>query len=413
MSFLKSTPAIPEIYGSRSEIGLVRGHNEDNFAAISPLFVVADGMGGHEAGEVASAIAVETMLSAIPQKTDPQALSQAVVDANLAVIQAAADGRGKPGMGTTLTAATIFGDELVIAQVGDSRAYLLHDGALQRLTRDHSLVAELVHQGRITEEEARYHPQRSVITRALGSDPGMHPDIYSLNLSRGDKLMLCSDGLYSMVDDEQIAEVMRRESNPQACCDALVNDAISAGGLDNVTVIVVDPFARAGEDRSLPLPAYGGQDAGGAPGGSVPAAGASEAAQAPAAAAGAKKSHRGPILGAVAVLVVLALAVGGIFLYAQNSWFLISENDTVVLYKGLPGQIGPLRLAWVEEQTDIQTSKLASSTAERLDEGISVNTREEADDLLSSYRKTVEASKSSPAQQSDKDKQADDKQGQQ
>ncbi len=324
---------------------------------------------------MASAIAVESMLRDAPGNTDPDALDAAVRRANEAVIEAARDGRGKPGMGTTMTAATVTGDELVVAQVGDSRAYLLHDGALQRLTRDHSLVAELVQQGRITEEEARYHPQRSVITRALGSDPAMRPDVYSLNIVAGDRLMLCSDGLYSMVDDAKIADIMRTQPDPQGCCDILVNEAISNGGLDNVTVVVVDPLVQGGAPT-----AQGGA-------GAADGLGADGAGPAP------KKRWRAPLIGIAAVLVVLALAAGGVFAYAQNSWYLIAENGTVVLYRGLPGQIGPLHLSWVEETTDIRTGKLAASTAERLESGVSVGSREEADALLDSYRKTVDAEK--------------------
>ncbi len=386
MSFLKKTPKTCESYAARSEVGLVRGHNEDSFAVAAPLFVVADGMGGHEAGEVASAIAVESMLQAAPKHTDPDALDAAVCRANKAVIEAARDGRGKAGMGTTMTAATVAGDELVVAQVGDSRAYLLHDGVLQRLTRDHSLVAELVQQGRITEQEARYHPQRSVITRALGSDPAMRPDIYSLNVVAGDRLMLCSDGLYSMVDDAKIADIMRMQPDPQSCCDILVNEAISNGGLDNVTVIVVDPLV-AGDAAA----AQGGPSATEGLGQGGPGTAVASGTSSPKATS--KKRWRAPLIGIAAVLLVLALAAGGVFAYAQNSWYLIAENGTVTLYKGLPGQIGPLHLSWVEDKTDIQTSKLAASTAERLESGISVGSREEADALLDSYRKTVNAAK--------------------
>ena len=167
----------PQVYAARTDVGCVREHNEDSFIAATPLFVVADGMGGHEAGEVASEIAINTLLEKAPSSPDGEGLANAVRAANIAIISAAAQGVGRPGMGTTMTAAQIFDDQLVIAQVGDSRAYLLHEGTLQRVTRDHSLVADLVDQGRITEEEARVHPQRSVITRALGSDATVEPDI--------------------------------------------------------------------------------------------------------------------------------------------------------------------------------------------------------------------------------------------
>ena len=143
-------------------------------------------------------------------------------------------------MGTTCTAAMLEGERLVIAQVGDSRAYLLHQGKLQQLTRDHSLMADMIEAGQLTPEEARTHPQRSVITRALGSDPHLQPDLYEINVETGDRLLLCSDGLSTMVQDEDIESLMARTRDPQRCASQLVNAAIAAGGHDNVTVIVAD-----------------------------------------------------------------------------------------------------------------------------------------------------------------------------
>ena len=235
-------------FGSRTDVGCVREHNEDSYLVKSPLFVVADGMGGHEAGEVASKIAVTTMEAHAPKSTSPEALGAAVVKANEAVLRGAKDGTGKPGMGTTLTAAFVYEDEAVIAQVGDSRAYLLHNDQLQRITRDHSLVADLIEQGRLTEAEARFHPQRSVITRALGSDPNMQPDLYTLHVEEGDRLVLCSDGLCSMISDGEIEEILLDNPTPAQACDALVEEALIAGGLDNVTVIVIDPLGDPPSD---------------------------------------------------------------------------------------------------------------------------------------------------------------------
>lgn len=186
-------------------------------------------------GEVASEIAIQTLVENAPDTADGDALARAVVEANRAVIRAAVDGRGKQGMGTTMTAAVVDGVRLVVAQVGDSRAYLLHRGNLQRITRDHSLVADMVEAGEITEEQARVHPQRSVITRALGSDPRTLPDIYEMTLEGGDRLLLCSDGLSSMIEDDVIQSVLVRRCDPQLCANILVNEAIKAGGYDNVT----------------------------------------------------------------------------------------------------------------------------------------------------------------------------------
>ncbi|MFR4804420.1 MAG: PP2C family protein-serine/threonine phosphatase, partial [Eggerthellaceae bacterium] len=161
-------------------------------------------------------------------------------EANRAVIRAAHEGRGREGMGTTMTAAMLEGERLIIAQVGDSRAYLLHQGKLQQLTRDHSLMADMIEAGQLTPEEARSHPNRSVITRALGSDPHTQPDLYEINVETGDRLLICSDGLSGMVCDNEIESTLARVRDPQRCASQLVNEAIANGGHDNVTVIVAD-----------------------------------------------------------------------------------------------------------------------------------------------------------------------------
>ena len=192
----KSTPRTRKgaltSFGSRTDIGCLRDHNEDSLVVTPPLFAVADGMGGHAAGEVASEIAVRVLSELAPEHPDGEALGRAIEEANRAVIQAAREGRGRQGMGTTMTAAMLEGERLVIAQVGDSRAYLLHQGKLQQLTRDHSLMADMIEAGQLTPEEARTHPQRSVITRALGSDAHLHPDIYEINVETGDRLLILS-----------------------------------------------------------------------------------------------------------------------------------------------------------------------------------------------------------------------------
>ena len=352
----------PTAFAARTEVGNVREHNEDNLLATSPLFVVADGMGGHEAGEVASQIAVDVMAENAPDGPDSGALARAVCLANEAVMRGAADGTGRPGMGTTMTAALVCDDKLIVAQVGDSRAYLLHDGALQRITRDHSLVADLVAQGRITEEEARIHPQRSVITRALGSDPHMQPDTYRMRVERGDRLLLCSDGLSSMVDDAVIESILLTKSGAREACDALVDEALGAGGLDNVTAIVIDPLT---------------DDSGGASGGS----------------SGRRRRGRkrswAPLLWALAFVAVVAAAIWGFWTYAHNSWYLIDEDGVVVVCQGLPGEVAGVSFSWEVETTDIDTSLLAPTTASRLARGISVDSLEEAEALVEEYRATV------------------------
>ncbi len=242
--------------GARSDVGCVRPHNEDSYLVQSPLFCVCDGMGGHAAGEVASSIAVETIAKTAPQSADAARLAAAVEAANAAVIEAALNGLGKPGMGCTATCAYIENDTLAIAHVGDSRAYLLHEGTLIRVTRDHSYVEELVDAGEITADEARVHPNRSVITRALGSDPAMYADHFTLHIEEGDRLILCSDGLSSMIPDSDIENIATQSSTAQICVDNLVDAALAAGGHDNVTVVVVGPGRRRrhARDKTRPTP---------------------------------------------------------------------------------------------------------------------------------------------------------------
>ena len=408
MSFNFTKPTMPRSYAARSDVGSVREHNEDSYLVKTPLFVVADGMGGHEAGEVASNIAVTTMEAHAPKSTSPEALAAAVIKANEAVLRGAQDGTGKPGMGTTLTAAFVFEDEATIAQVGDSRAYLLHDGQLQRITRDHSLVADLIEQGRLTEAEARFHPQRSVITRALGSDPHMQPDLYTLHIEEGDRLLLCSDGLCSMISDEDIEEILLDNPAPAHACDALVEEAIIAGGLDNVTVIVIDPLGDPPsekdeedivEERVVGLPEDARADE------EEPAAPAAPVEAAPTQAAHASKSkpkkngkggkhhkpkHRGrmaPFIWALAFILILAAAGFGFYAFAQNSYFIIAENGVVNVYRGLPGEFAGISVSWLESQApDIDVSKLTPMVQSNLKNGISVNSLDEANEKISEFR---------------------------
>lgn len=411
MSFNFTKPTMPRSYAARSDVGSVREHNEDSYLVKTPLFVVADGMGGHEAGEVASNIAVTTMEAHAPKSTSPEALAAAVIKANEAVLRGAQDGTGKPGMGTTLTAAFVFEDEATIAQVGDSRAYLLHDGQLQRITRDHSLVADLIEQGRLTEAEARFHPQRSVITRALGSDPHMQPDLYTLHIEEGDRLLLCSDGLCSMISDEDIEEILLDNPAPAHACDALVEEAIIAGGLDNVTVIVIDPLGDPPsekdeedivEERVVGLPEDARADEEEP---AAPAAAAASVEAAPTQAAHASKSkpkkngkggkhhkpkHRGrmaPFIWALAFILILAAAGFGFYAFAQNSYFIIAENGVVNVYRGLPGEFAGISVSWLESQApDIDVSKLTPMVQSNLKNGISVNSLDEANEKISEFR---------------------------
>jgi serine/threonine protein phosphatase PrpC len=225
---------------ARTDTGRERSGNEDAAFARPPLFVVADGMGGARGGEIASRLAVEAFEAGLGAGDGIEGrLAARVREANARIYRAAQGERALQGMGTTLTAAYLAGDRVAIAHVGDSRAYLLRGDVLQRLTQDHSLVSELVRHGKLTEEQAAEHPQRSIITRALGPEPAVEVDTWSYPVRAGDVLLLCSDGLTSMVSEERISEIIAARRELSATAQELIDEANAAGGRDNITVVLV------------------------------------------------------------------------------------------------------------------------------------------------------------------------------
>jgi protein phosphatase len=221
-----------------SDVGRQRQGNEDNFFVRAPVFVVADGMGGAQAGEVASELAVEAFRDGLPGAVPSEGLVATIRTANRRIHDMSRSDAARQGMGTTLTAAYVAEDEVVIAHVGDSRCYLLRDGELTRLTRDHSLVGELVDRGKLTEEQAEVHPQRSVITRALGPEPDVQVDTERIAARAGDLFLVCSDGLTSMVREPALVDILRRPDPLPVLGRALIAAANDAGGRDNITVIL-------------------------------------------------------------------------------------------------------------------------------------------------------------------------------
>jgi protein phosphatase len=221
-----------------SDLGRQRQGNEDNFFVRAPLFVVADGMGGAQAGEVASEIAVRSFDADLPNGSRAEALVRVIEEANKRIHERARSDESLHGMGTTTTAAYVDEDEVVIAHVGDSRAYLWRGGELIRLTKDHSLVGELVARGKLTEEQAEQHPQRSVITRALGPEADVQVDIDIFPAKAGDLFLLCSDGLTSMVHEPKLRPLFEAADGLEALGKRLIDAANAAGGRDNITVIL-------------------------------------------------------------------------------------------------------------------------------------------------------------------------------
>jgi serine/threonine protein phosphatase PrpC len=289
-----------------SHRGRRRRHNEDAYVVQPPLFAVADGMGGAKAGEVASALAADAVQESGNDGESGEARVAALIEeANRRVFRRASEDREASGMGTTMTVALVEGDEVAIGHVGDSRAYLIRDGRLEQLTDDHSLVAELVRSGKLTPEEAETHPQRSVITRALGTEADVDVDTFSVQSAPGDLFLLCSDGLTSMVDDETILDaVERNRADLDQAAKALINAANRGGGEDNITVVFFEVDGGAEpeektEDTVITADSTENEDT-------------IDESDAQPAIAVVEPTRRGrvlPILGALAVLLIIAAVV--------------------------------------------------------------------------------------------------------
>lgn len=244
------------LHAARTDVGMIRSGNEDNFAVdlseTRGVFIVADGMGGHAAGEVASEMAVQIVLrdlNAVQNLTDAEAsgmVGNALQHANRSIHDRTVTEVDKQGMGTTASVLLVSGTRYLIGQVGDSRVYLLRDGALSQLTKDHSYVQEQVDLGNLTPEQARYHPYSNVITRCVGASPDVEPDLYSGEVKLGDVFLVASDGLTGMVDDRRLQQLLMARTVPERKVAALIAEANGRGGLDNITAIVVQ--VESGDD---------------------------------------------------------------------------------------------------------------------------------------------------------------------
>lgn len=340
-------------YAARTDVGLVRSHNEDSYLLASPVFAVCDGMGGHAAGEVASVIAVQTIAAHAPKTLDDVALGAAIEEANRAIIAAADAGEGKPGMGCTASAIMIEEDRMAVAHVGDSRVYLLHEGSLVRITHDHSFVEELVDSGQISADEARVHPSRSVITRALGSDPDMYADHFTIDVFVGDRIIICSDGLSSMVSDTELESVAVSCATPSQAADNLVSAALTAGGSDNVTVIVVDidDDGQALKSRKTILKRIG--------------------------------------LTAVGIVAALLLLGIAFIAFISSEWYLGINGETVGIYQGIPGTFMGMQTSSLVEETSVQVQDLPQTVQTELMRGIRTDSEESAHAAVESYRDQI------------------------
>ena len=396
------------VLGSATDIGQVREGNEDSLLIVEPLYAVADGMGGHRGGEVASTLALETVQQLFEQRRGT--LAEQVVEANRAVFERSRTDRSVSGMGTTLTAALVDGNRVHLAHVGDSRAYLFRGGALRLLTEDHTLVHKMVMEGEITAEEAETHPHRSILTRALGVDQSVLVDEGDIEVANGDRILLCSDGLTGMVADGQIREILTEAADPQEAVDRLVTVANRAGGIDNITAIVLD-FSDDGSgpdrdgteevphqptvERTAPQAAPPRRSDITIVGAPIPEPPSKTSARGPAPAssrtAGAGRRRARTLGTGVGVtLGLLVLGVVGLRLYLDMQWFVGVSGGRVAIFRGVPADVAGFELHSVVLETTIPAEEAESLALYRgLSEGITADDRDGADAIVEQIRQDV------------------------
>lgn len=402
--------------GAATDVGRVRQINEDRYLADERLFAVADGVGGHQAGEVASQTSVETLLRTFTEgEHTTEGLVAATEAANHAVWQLAQGSREKRGMGTTLTALAVVsegGDEqLALINVGDSRAYLLQQGELIQLTEDHSLVEELVRDGKLTPAEAQVHPQRSIITRALGMEPQVEVDSWEIIPFTGDRILLCSDGLTNELSDERIASTLRQLADPQEAAHDLVRQARAAGGSDNITVVVVDVVDDDGRSKKASAALAGATGAARPAPAPPPTVQATMEQSSPVAAPPAPEPPSAPrpalapppppaprrrftwrvAVFMMALVAVLGSAVWAVAWYARGAYYVGLDSEQVAIFRGRPGGMLWFDPTLVERKQQPAGAELLPAQRTELEVGHEVSSKAAADRYVNNLRQEVEA----------------------
>ena len=396
-------------FAARSHTGLIRTGNEDSVYAGPRLLAVADGMGGHAAGEVASAVAIASLAPLdedAPGADLLSALRQAALRANEHLRDMVSGDPGLEGMGTTLTAILSAGSRLGLLHVGDSRCYLLRDGELTQITHDHTLVQTLVDEGRISEEEATTHPQRSMITRALDGRDGVELDLSVREVRAGDRYLLCSDGLTGPVGSLDTLREALLIASPQDAVDRLVSLALRGGGPDNVTVVVADAVDGLAGSVLAPVVAGAAAEAPQAPPPGVAGSAASraqvaEGREAPvtvgvADADPGRRPRRPVVLVALATLVLLAIGAGVGWTYLRSQYYVGFDGEQVAVFRGVRGGVAGLSLASVDERTDLTMSQLAEVDRERVDRGIVAASRPAARQIVTRLERSFDTACPTP-----------------
>lgn len=380
--------------GFATDIGQVREGNEDSYLIEHPLFAVADGMGGALGGEVASGLAIETIHDLFSRREGD--LVHQVEEANRAVFARSQTDRTVAGMGTTLTAALVDDGRVHLAHVGDSRAYLFRDGELALLTEDHTLVHRMVAAGEITPSEAEVHPHRSILTRVLGMDGEVDVDEEWLDVRPGDRILLCTDGLTGMLSEPQIGEILEASLDPQAAAERLVSSANRAGGIDNITAILL-AFDEDGAGGDVAKPTTTSIGIAGERRATTAVETAPErrttttldAGRAP------RVSSTRPVrtralVGVGIALGVIVLGLVGLRFYLDRQWYVGVDDGHVALFRGVPETVAGFDLHDVVTETEIRASEAEALALYRnLPDGITADDRESAEAIVAQIRADV------------------------
>lgn len=398
-------------YAARSDVGLVRSGNEDSGYAGPRLLVVADGMGGHAAGELASAAAVATLAEL--EKSDPTpdgvlpGLTHAIEEAGASIGRVVHDNPDLAGMGTTVTALFWQGERVAVVHVGDSRAYLLREGELVQITHDHTYVQTLVDAGRISADEAAHHPRRSLLMRAIDGVQPVEADLSVREARPGDRYLLCSDGLTGVISDEELAAVLS-DGEPTGTVITLVELALARGAPDNVTVVVADVLSSesmanrdtepvvvgaAGEPRvrsrlpQIRFPDDAQPDpnrpeppprVSGPPTSEIPRVDADIPESSTGMSATTKRTLRIVIAIAAAVLVIAGAVAGLGAVWWSNQWYVGAQDGRVAVFQGVPGSLGSIPLQRSEELTATEIAQLPVFDAELVNRGIAADSLDDA-----------------------------------
>jgi serine/threonine protein phosphatase PrpC len=343
--------------GAKSDVGRMRNDNQDSYLADEPVFAVADGVGGHLGGDVASATAVRVIQEATQSGVQPGQLQDLLRKVNAAIWEKSQSSPHLRGMGTTCTLVLLDNGSAHLAHVGDSRAYLYRAGELSQVTEDHNLVGKMVSEGRLSREEAAHHPQRNIITRALGLDPSVDVDLVTLELTEGDRLILCSDGLSSMIEERALAEVLSEEGDPQAAAERLVDAANQAGGEDNITVVLLDVL---GDSLSSAAPQTSARSA-------TPTETSTETERA---AGWGRRLAWG--------LLLIVLLAGGLlaarWFVLTHAWFVgANAAGVITIYKGIPEEFAGVTLKDIQQKSGLKVSSLPGFLRPNVAEGIKVD----------------------------------------